>query len=118
MTEFDNEGERLLFDEMVRSRNAGLPKPPSMQSHRYTRVKKAARRRIGELPAVDAAGRPPLYHAARRLSHTPVGRFAIHQTLDGQLPICALADHFAGATDQIELGPGPVTCGHCARVAR
>ena len=26
MTEFDNEGERLLFDEMVRSRNAGLPK--------------------------------------------------------------------------------------------
>lgn len=56
MTEFNNEGERLLLDEMVRSRNAGLPKPPSMQSHRYTRVKKAARQRIGELPAVDAGG--------------------------------------------------------------
>ena len=35
------DGEQVVLDEMVRARNANLPKPLWMQSHRYTRLKKA-----------------------------------------------------------------------------
>src|SRR3954447_4041898 len=110
------DGEQVVLDEMVRARNADLPKPPWMQSHRYTRLKKAARRQIAELPATVAGTDPPLYNASRRVTFAPVGRFAIHESVDGRTPICGLADHFDRHPEfeRVDLGSGPVTCGHCS----
>jgi hypothetical protein len=112
------DGEQLVLDEMIRARNADLPKPPWMQSHRYMRLKKAARRHIAELPATVAGTDPPLYNASRRVTFAPVGKFAIHESRDSRTPICALANHFASHPElqRVDLGSGPVTCGHCANV--
>jgi hypothetical protein len=67
------DGEQVVLDEMVRARYADLPKPPWMQSHRYTRLKKAARRRIAELPSHRSWDRPA---AVQRLAacHVRAGR--------------------------------------------
>lgn len=109
--------EQAVLEEMVAVRSVDLQKPPWMQPHRMTRIKKEARRRIAALPPRPTASRPASrdgYHATRRVTGTPVGRFVIHES-DGDLPICALGQHFAAHPDigRAQLGPGPVDCGHC-----
>jgi hypothetical protein len=110
--------EEALVEEMVAARSVDLPKPPWMQSHRMTRVQKEARRRIAALPPRPrlATGRSTqrTYWAARRVTGTPVGKYAIHES-DGDLPICALGEHFAANNiPREQLPPGQVNCGHCA----
>jgi hypothetical protein len=110
--------EQALVEEMVAARSADRPKPPWMQSHRMTRVQKEARRRIAALPPrpKSPTGRSAraTYWAPRRVTGTPVGKYAIHES-DGDLPICAHGAHFAANNiPREQLGPGQVSCGHCA----
>jgi hypothetical protein len=112
--------EQALLEEMVATRSVDVKRPPWMQSQRYTRIKKEARRRIVALPpgrTVSISLPSYTYHANRRVTGLPVGDFAIHES-DGNLPICPLGNHFASHPDLpiTQLGPGPVTCGHCARI--
>lgn len=109
--------EQALLKEMVAVRSLDVKRPAWMQSQRYTRIKKEAKRQIATLPpgrTVSISLPPRTYHANRRVTGTPVGKFAIHES-DGDLPICALGLHFAAHPDipRTQLGPGPVTCGHC-----
>jgi hypothetical protein len=109
--------EQGLLEEMVAVRSVDVQKPPWMQSHRYTRIKKEARRRIAALPprpTVSISLPRGTYHANRRVTGTPVGRFTIHES-DGDLPVCQLGAHFAAHPEipRVQIGPGPVTCGHC-----
>jgi hypothetical protein len=96
--------ERALIEEMVAARSVEWPKPPWMPSHRVTRVKKEARRRIAALPPrpKSPTGRSPqrTYSAARRVTGTSVGKYAIYES-DGVLPICAL-----GRTSPQRTSPG------------
>ena len=107
--------EQQLVDEMVAARSTDGPKPPWMQSHRMTRVRKEARRRIAALPPRPTAPTTTSrYQATRRVTGTPIGEYAVHEC-DGDLPICALGTHFAANNiPRVQLGPGPVDCGHCA----
>ena len=125
------------IDEMVRARNADLPRPEWMQSHRWTRIKIEARKLIAALPAVPKGaadrrqgalrdGRP---HAAggdpadRATGQAAVGDGVIHEAVEDGLPYCAAdwTSMYRGFTPKEwregaqRLGLGGVTCGHCAR---
>ena len=118
-----SESEQSLLDEMIRTRNPKVQRPPWMQSQRYTRVQKEARRRIAELPPrspEDTRRGAGSYHAARRVQYqTRPGHWSLIHESDGDLPICPLGRHWADAPETLrrELGPGEVTCGHCALTA-
>ena len=85
-----------------------------MQPHRYRLVQNEARHHIDALPPPPGPRAGPTYHAERRVTGVPVGRYAIHES-DGDLPICQLGGWFAEKNiPREQLGPGQVDCGHCA----
>lgn len=106
--------EQALADQMIAERNIDMAKPPWMQSHRMRLVRKDAARRIPPRPTVSIELTPTTYHATHRVTGTPVGKHAIHES-DGDVPICQLGRHFSDNNiPRVQLGPGPVNCGHCA----
>jgi hypothetical protein len=106
--------EQAIIEEMVRTRHADGDRPAWTQSHRWTAMKKEARRRIATLPPPQSpTGDGPTYHAQRRVTIDGEGDFAIHES-DGDVPICHLGDWFrAENVPRRQLGPGKVDCGHC-----
>src|SRR3954463_15209796 len=61
MTEF-TAAELALLDDMIQRRSLDFAKPPWMQSHRATLVKRAAREAIGELPKAPNTRSKRSYH--------------------------------------------------------
>ena len=111
--------ERAILDDMVARREATFQKPQYMQSYRATRLKMIAREEIAALPTKPAAPVPDRRHydANRRVvAIGPSGPGRIHEADADHLPICQLkgSTWFAPGQPVKVLGPGPVTCGHCA----
>jgi hypothetical protein len=125
------------IDEMVRARSTDLPRPEWMQSHRWTRIKIEARKLIAALPPAPKepqTGDKVHYQTPDRtqLAAIPpnpatgqagVGDGVIHEAVEDGLPYCAAdwTSMYRGFTPKQwregsrRLGPGGVTCGHCAR---
>jgi hypothetical protein len=114
--------ETAILDDMVARREATFQKPQYMQSYRATRLKMIAREEIAALPP-----KPPATVTDRRHYDTnrrvmaigPSGPGRIHEADADDLPICQLkgSTWFAPGHPVKVLGPGPVTCGHCANAA-
>ena len=119
--------QKGYVEEMVRTRSTDLARPPWVQSHRWTAVKLEARKRIAALPPVETTPAKAHYQAARR-THLVVGTsgtVAVHEATEDGIPICALNWQEVYGMTESEwrqnaqlLGPGPVTCGHCANTAK
>jgi hypothetical protein len=111
--------ETAILDDMIARRDATFEKPPYMQSYRASRLKMIARGEIAALPPKPA---DPIvdrrhYDADRRVvAIGPSGPGRIHEADVDDLPICQRKGSAWFATDQRVdvLGPGAVTCGHCA----
>jgi hypothetical protein len=119
--------EQGYIDEMVRTRSTDLARPPWVQSHRWTAIKLEARKLIDALPPVEkVSGGKVHYQAARRTQGiSDSGTLALHDATDDGIPICAVDWQDVYGLTENEwrensrlLGPGPVTCGHCANKAR
>ena len=111
--------ERAILDAMVARREATFQKPQYMQSYRATRLKMIAREEIAALPTKPAAPVPDRRHYdtnRRVVAIGPSGPGRIHEADADHLPICQLkgSTWFAPGQPVKVLGPGPVTCGHCA----
>jgi hypothetical protein len=116
--------EQSMLEEMVRQRRE-TPRPPYMQSYRYTALVQEARRQIAALPTAStskAGDSTKGYHAAVRVAaHSKGGNdWTLVHEAEGGLPICNLRTHFERMAVEdptyeiVELGPGVVDCGHCA----
>jgi len=90
-----------------------------MQSQRATRLKIMAREEIAALPQESAASvrDRQLYETNRRVvAIGPSGAGKVHEADLDDLPICQSKGSmwFAQGQRVDVLGPGSVTCGHCA----
>ena len=111
--------ETAILDDMIARREATFQKPQYMQSYRATRLKMIAREEIAALPPKPAATVTDRRHYdtnRRVVAIGPSGPGRIHEADTDDLPICQLkgSTWFAPGQPVEVLGPGPVTCGHCA----
>jgi hypothetical protein len=114
--------EQAILDDCVARRSDQFQRPAWMQSARATAIKLEARRRIAVLPPALPEERTTSrthYEAARRVvaydKHGNPYRF--HEADVDGLPICVMRRwrYFTEGIERPEVvGPGPVTCGHCA----
>jgi hypothetical protein len=128
MTEF-TAAELALLEDMIQRRSLDFAKPPWMQSHRATALKRAAGDTIGRLPKASRSGRSTDYHTDhdRVVVHLPTTGLPgkTHEADVDRLPVCIMRGFFERVLlDPAErdlvthLGPGTVTCGHCANARR
>lgn len=111
--------ETAILDDMIARREATFQKPQYMQSYRATRLKMIAREEIATLPPKPATSNTDRTHYdtnRRVVAIGPSGPGRIHEADVDDLPICQLkgSTWFAPGQPVKVLGPGPVTCGHCA----
>jgi len=114
--------ELSVIEEAVRRGSDKFERPVWMQSQRHMACKIEVRNRLAALPPepTTAGSGKVYYHANRRIKAEPItGRSnKIHEVGSDGLPICQMRgtfeDWIAEGSQPIELGGGPVTCGHCA----
>ena len=124
MTDF-SASEQDIIDDCIRCRTDTFVKPPYMASPKATQIKLHLRRVLATLPAepqTTSRAHRVHYNAQRRVRWFGFKRGKIHEAgLDG-LPVCHWGnpggwfDRANGAGVE-HLGPGPVTCGHCANAS-
>ena len=113
--------ERKLLDEMIQRRSLEFPKPPWMQSHRWSALRIAARKAIEQLPEAPSrrtAGRPDVasYHATRTCM---LGKDrSVHEFNPATgTALCAEINSAAASHDYEETGPGVVNCQRCCGIS-
>src|SRR4051794_23465115 len=113
--------EQQLLDEMIQRRSLEIPRPPWMQSHRWSAVRIAARKAIEQLPPASSrrkAGRPDV--ASSRAPRTcMLGKDrSVHEFNPATgTARCAEINGAAASHDYEETGAGAVNCQRCCGIS-
>src|SRR4051794_21326868 len=113
--------ERKLLDEMIQWRSLEFPKPPWMQSHRWSALRIAARKAIEQLPEAPPRGRagPPDFPSSPAPRTCFRGRArSVHEfTPATGTALCAEINSAAASHDYEEIGAGAVNCQRCCGIS-